>query len=694
MDHRDRRAPEPLARDQPVAQAIGLRGATGAGLLELLDDARDRVALGQSVERLRVDHPAVAGQRDAGPRGVEIQEGGLVRARIDRNAALVELDHGNGAGHRCGGVHHDLHRQIERAREVEVALVVRGDGHDGAVAVVGQDVVRGPDRQALAVDRVDRVALEEDAGLGPVGGLTFDVRLASDRFEVVLEAHADVRRRAGSELRREVAVGGHDEEGRTVQGVGTRREDRDGALASFDLEVDVGADGAADPVALHPDDLLRPEALELVQVVEQAIGVVGDLEVPLRELLLHDLGAAALAPAVHDLLVGEHGLVVRAPVDRALLAVGQVALVQALEQPLVPAVVLGVARVEDARPVVRRAVLAEALLVLRDVLVGPLAGLGAALDGRVLGGQAEGVPADRVQHVVAAVTPEARDHVDVGVALGVTHVQVARGVREHAEHVLARARVLVAAGAERVGLGPARLPLLLGRVRVVASAFSGRSGVGRGLGHVGNQSEGCRGHRKRESPGYRTAGLTIPCGRVAPRAPSGPARLHADFSDLGCGIRSPRDASPGADVRAARMADDRSDHHREVERAVVAHPAEASREHPARRALELVEDRHRRQLRRAGHAAGGKRRVQQIADGDPVAQSPRHGAHQLMDRGVRLDHQQRVDADRARRRRRARGRCASGRRSSRSRRAPSHSPAARRRGAGLRPHRLRAAGCP
>ena len=125
-------------------------------------------------------------------------------------------------------------------------------------------------------------------------------------------------------------------------------------VAALDLEVDVGADRAADPVALHPDDLLRPEALELVQVVEQAVGVVGDLEVPLRELLLHDLGAAALAVAVDDLLVREHGLVVRAPVDRALLAVGQAALVQALEQPLVPAVVLRVARVQDPRPVVRR----------------------------------------------------------------------------------------------------------------------------------------------------------------------------------------------------------------------------------------------------------------------------------------------------------------------------------------------------
>ena len=402
-----------------------------------------------------------------------------------------------------------------------------------------------------------------------------------DALEVVLEAHAHVGRRAGGELRREIAVGGDDEERRAVQGVGARREHRDGALAAFDLEVDVGADGAADPVALHPDDLLRPEALELVEVVEQAVGVVGDLEVPLRELLLHDLGAAPLAAAVDDLLVGEHRLVVRAPVDRALLAVGQVALVQALEQPLVPAVVLRVAGVEDAGPVVGRAVLAEALLVLLDVRVGPLARLGAALDRGVLGGEAERVPADRVQHVVAAVTPEARDDVDVGVALGVTHVQVARGVGEHAEHVLAGAGVLIAAGAERVGLGPARLPLLLDRVRVVAPAFSGRSGVGREVWDTwGTNRRDAGAHESAKLQVTGPPALTNPAGASRRGRPSGPRAFTPDLGDLGRGIRSPGDAAPAPTYAPPGWLDDRADHHREVERAVVADPAEASRRRP------------------------------------------------------------------------------------------------------------------
>ena len=68
--------------------------------------------------------------------------------------------------------------------------------------------------------------------------------------------------------------------------------------------------GAADPVALRGDHALRPGRRQVVQVVQQLLGVVGDLEVPLGQLALGDLGAAALAVAVDDLLVGQHGLVV------------------------------------------------------------------------------------------------------------------------------------------------------------------------------------------------------------------------------------------------------------------------------------------------------------------------------------------------------------------------------------------------
>ena len=71
-------------------------------------------------------------------------------------------------------------------------------------------------------------------------------------------------------------------------------------------ELDPRALGAADPVALHRLDVSRP--VDLVEALDQPVGVVGDLEEPLLELAALDDGAAALAAAVDDLLVGEHGL--------------------------------------------------------------------------------------------------------------------------------------------------------------------------------------------------------------------------------------------------------------------------------------------------------------------------------------------------------------------------------------------------
>ena len=78
---------------------------------------------------------------------------------------------------------------------------------------------------------------------------------------------------------------------------------------------------------LHDPDLLGP-AVQRLQVVDQLVGVVGDAHRPLVQLALLDDGAGAPAAAVLDLLVGQHGLVDRVPVDQALLAIDQAAFVE------------------------------------------------------------------------------------------------------------------------------------------------------------------------------------------------------------------------------------------------------------------------------------------------------------------------------------------------------------------------------
>ena len=96
--------------------------------------------------------------------------------------------------------------------------------------------------------------------------------------------------------------------------------------------------------------------------------------------------------------------------------------------------------------------------MLRSVVI---ARMRAGLDRVLLGGQAERVPAHRVQHVEAAHALVARDDVGRGVALGVADVQpVARRVREHVEHVVLRAATCRPSRAcERSVALPVGLPL-------------------------------------------------------------------------------------------------------------------------------------------------------------------------------------------------------------------------------------------
>ena len=88
---------------------------------------------------------------------------------------------------------------------------------------------------------------------------------------------------------------------------------------------------AADPVALHFLEGLAP--VDLLQALQQALGVGGDAQHPLAHRPAHDGKAAHLAPAIHDLLVGEDGAELFAPPDRGFGDVSQaVAVAMAAER--------------------------------------------------------------------------------------------------------------------------------------------------------------------------------------------------------------------------------------------------------------------------------------------------------------------------------------------------------------------------
>ena len=243
-------------------------------------------------------------------------------------------------------------------------------------------------------------------------------------------------------------------------------------LGVLDLEIDLRALGTADPVALHGLDRLGP--VDVVELVEQLLAIVGDAQEPLRDLAPFDHGAGSPAAPVDDLLVGEYGLVDGVPVHLGFPAVRDPLLEQAGEQPLLPAVVLGPAGREFAAPVVGEPELPELLLHVVDVLVRPARGRHLVLHRRVLRGEAERVPSHGLKDVAPAHALVPADHVADGVVPHVPHVQLPARIREHRQAV-----ELLAGGIfpdlEHAVLVPEGLRLVLYRLGEIALVHRLRS---------------------------------------------------------------------------------------------------------------------------------------------------------------------------------------------------------------------------
>jgi hypothetical protein len=201
-----------------------------------------------------------------------------------------------------------------------------------------------------------------------------------------------------------------------------------------------------------------------------------DAQEPLGQLALLDRRARAPAPAVDHLLVGQHGLVHRVPVDLRLAPIGQARPQEVEEQPLLLGVVVRVAGRELAAPVQRQPHGLELAAHGGDVVVGPGPRMHPAGHGGVLGRKAEGVPAHRVQHVEALGALVAGDHVAHGVVAHMAHMDAPRGVGEHLEHVVFGPGVVVARLEDAARL-PDLLPARLGLTRVVALARHSRRTV-------------------------------------------------------------------------------------------------------------------------------------------------------------------------------------------------------------------------
>ena len=312
--------------------------------------------------------------------------------------------------------------------------------------------------------------------------------------------------------------------GGAEQRVRTGSEHIDAVLACS--KGNFGTVRASDPVALHGLDLVRP--IQVLEVVDQAIGVRGDAHHPLLEMLTEDWEVSAVTTTVGgDFLVGQDGTQTGAPVDHRIRLVDKAVRVQNLglrghvqrsplasvfqsaltgielgfqlgdttrlagflvvpgamdlqEDPLRPVVEVDIRRRETTTLVVAQTQASQLALHVGDVGLGGGPWVGTRLHGVLLGRETEGVVTEGVQDIAALHAMEAREDVRSDVSERVTDVQTrTRGVREHVLNKELVGGNTVGRGertdrigrVERAFLTPAVLPVLLdlaGELRGVA----------------------------------------------------------------------------------------------------------------------------------------------------------------------------------------------------------------------------------
>ena len=186
--------------------------------------------------------------------------------------------------------------------------------------------------------------------------------------------------------------------------------------------------------AAYPVLLLYLYALDIVQIVKivyEPLCVLRDLEHPLAAHLLNDYAAAALAHAVHHLLVGQAYLAGSAEVYGYLSLVRETLLEKLQKYPLGPFVIVGISGVYLAAPVKAEAQPLELCAEVLYVVVCDLGRVYAGLYGVILGRQTERIPAYGVQYVIPLHAPLSGDYIQSGVGSGVSYVEaLSRRIRE------------------------------------------------------------------------------------------------------------------------------------------------------------------------------------------------------------------------------------------------------------------------
>ena len=239
-----------------------------------------------------------------------------------------------------------LDRQAIFLGEFEIPFIVCRNAHDRAVAVTHEHVISNPQWDLCVAEGVAHEQSGRHALFFLGGKLLLNRRTAFAFLDECSQLLVVARRVGRQRMFRRHRAKRHAHDGVGARGKGIQHA----ALADVVRESQAHALAAADPIGLHGAHPLGPLG-HAVQGIEQIFGIRRDLQVVHGDFALFDQRAGPPAPAIDDLLVGQHRFVGGVPIHHTGFLVRDALFQHAQEQPLVPAIIIWKTGRELAAPI-------------------------------------------------------------------------------------------------------------------------------------------------------------------------------------------------------------------------------------------------------------------------------------------------------------------------------------------------------
>ena len=182
------------------------------------------------------------------------------------------------------------------------------------------------------------------------------------------------------------------------------------------------------------------------------------------------LDGCARAPAltVNHLFIRQNRVVHRIPVNNALAPVNEASLQKVEKHGLFVAVIRRVASGKFARPVKRKAQRFQLRAHRVDIFISPGRRMRALFNRGIFRRHAKRVPPHRVQHIISLGYFEAGNHIAHGIIADMAHVNAARWIGKHFQHIIFRFAAVRAQRLEAVSGLPCGLPVAFAYRRIIA----------------------------------------------------------------------------------------------------------------------------------------------------------------------------------------------------------------------------------